>query len=140
MKEAMDRLFYNGVIRTMDANVPQAQAVGIKDGKICFVGSNQQAEALATEERIDLQGQLMLPGFNEGHMHLATLSTATYGWTTAAAWRIVLRQCVNGWQSSQMLSGFTAVDGTSRNSGRMLPAASAIPPKKSWMAFAGKFP
>ncbi len=72
MKEAMDRLFYNGVIRTMDANVPQAQAVGIKDGKICFVGSNQQAEALATEERIDLQGQLMLPGFNEGHMHLAT--------------------------------------------------------------------
>lgn len=80
----MDRLFYNGVIRTMDeeGGAPQAQAVAVKDGRICFVGSDQEAERRIEEEgllgpeveRIDLQGKLMLPGFNESHMHLAIYS------------------------------------------------------------------
>lgn len=70
----LDRLFYNGVVKTMNDDMPLAQAVGVKDGRICFVGSDEEAAALSAEERIDLKGKLMLPGFNEGHMHLATYS------------------------------------------------------------------
>ena len=36
----MDRLFYNGIVRTLDDAGTVAEAVGIKDGKIAFVGTN----------------------------------------------------------------------------------------------------
>ena len=70
----LDRIFYNGLIKTMNEDMPVAEAVGVKDGRICFVGSNEEAETLEAVEKVDLGGKLMLPGFNEGHMHLATYS------------------------------------------------------------------
>ena len=67
----MDTIFYNGKIVTMDGD-RIAEAVGIEKDRIVFVGSNEDAAGLEAEERINLQGALMLPGFNEGHMHNAT--------------------------------------------------------------------
>ncbi|MBQ4577385.1 MAG: amidohydrolase family protein, partial [Firmicutes bacterium] len=66
----LDRILFNGVVHTMDKEKPEAQAVGIKDGKICFVGTNEEAAALEAAEKVDLEGKTVLPGFNEGHMHL----------------------------------------------------------------------
>lgn len=66
----MDRIFYNGIVRTLDDAGTVAEAVGIKDGKIAFVGSNAEAEAFACAEKTDLQGRLMLPGFVDTHMHM----------------------------------------------------------------------
>ena len=59
----MDKLFFNGKIRTLDGADRVTEAVGIRNGKIAFLGTNQEALAIPCEERIDLKGRLMLPGF-----------------------------------------------------------------------------
>ena len=66
----MDRIFYNGIVRTLDDAGTVAEAVGIKDGKIAFVGTNKEAETMECAEKIDLQGRLVLPGFVDTHMHM----------------------------------------------------------------------
>ncbi len=68
----MDTLLYNGRIYTMEAEGKTVQAIGIENDKIVFIGSNDEAEKLGAVNRIDLQGRTVLPGFNEGHMHLAS--------------------------------------------------------------------
>ena len=66
----MDTIFYNGIIRTLDDKDCVAQAVGVADGKIVFIGSNEEAFALSCEKRVDLGGRLMLPGFVDSHLHM----------------------------------------------------------------------
>ena len=66
----MDTIFYNGRIRTLDDNDCVAQAVGVADGKIVFIGSNEEAFELSCEKRVDLGGRLMLPGFVDSHLHM----------------------------------------------------------------------
>ena len=58
-----DKIYYNGVIRTMDAERSVVSAIGVKDGKIAFLGDDAQAAALEAEAKTDLGGSLMLPGF-----------------------------------------------------------------------------
>jgi len=66
----LDRIFYNGVIQTMDADAAIYEAIGLKDGKIAFLGSNQEALELEALARHDLSGKLMLPGFTDTHLHI----------------------------------------------------------------------
>ena len=68
----MDTLLYNGRIYTMEEEGKTAQAIGIENNKIVFIGSDAEAETLSAVNRIDLQGRIVLPGFIEGHMHLAS--------------------------------------------------------------------
>ena len=68
----MDTVLYNGRIYTMEAEGQWLEAVGIKDNKIVFIGSNEEAAELKADQLIDLRGRTVLPGFNEGHMHLAS--------------------------------------------------------------------
>ena len=68
----MKKLFFGGEIITMDETNPQAEAV-LVDGEIIEgVGSLSEMEALAGEsvERIDLGGNVMMPGLIEPHAHL----------------------------------------------------------------------
>lgn len=53
----------------MDVNNSVYEACGIKDGKIAFLGTNAEAAGLPSAEKIDLKGCLVLPGFNDTHMH-----------------------------------------------------------------------
>ena len=66
----MDTIFYNGRIRTLDDNGSVAEAVGVENGKIIFVGSNEEALAMECANRVDLGGRLMLPGFVDSHLHM----------------------------------------------------------------------
>lgn len=68
----MDTIFFNGCIYTMDTSEPTAEAVAVKDGIIIRVGSNEEILPLKSEhtELIDLEGKMMLPGFNDSHCHL----------------------------------------------------------------------
>jgi len=52
-----------------------AQAVGVRDGRIVFVGGGADAERLreAAGEVIDLQGATVVPGLIESHAHVAEL-------------------------------------------------------------------
>ena len=66
----MDTIYYNGRIRTLDDNDCVAQAVGVQDGKIVFIGSNEEAAKIECGTRVDLKGRLMLPGFVDSHLHM----------------------------------------------------------------------
>ncbi len=74
----MDCIYYNGTIVTMDGEKEQAQAVGVKDGIIVQVGSDEEVlkwKTVATEV-VDLHGKLLLPGFIDSHMHLVSTALA----------------------------------------------------------------
>ncbi len=68
----MDTVLYNGRIYTMESEGQWYEAAGIVDGRIAVMGSSLEAETWDALKRIDLQGRTVLPGFNEGHMHLAS--------------------------------------------------------------------
>lgn len=70
-----DSLFTNGIIYTMDDTNPVAEAVAVKDGKILYVGSAEEAERYVGEStnQINLNGQTMTPGLIEGHGHMMGL-------------------------------------------------------------------
>lgn len=66
----LDCLFVNGKIYTLEKEGERYEALGIKSGKIVFIGSNKEAEKLEAIEKIDLKGKTMLPGMGDSHMHL----------------------------------------------------------------------
>ena len=62
-------MYYNGDIITMEGDQPQyVEAAVVKDGKIAFVGTKDEAMKAAGEGHtmVDLQGKTMIPGFFDG--------------------------------------------------------------------------
>ncbi len=68
---AADLIVFNAKVHTMDRNQPTAEALAILGNRIVAVGSSKEIEKLAgaNTKRIDAQGQLVLPGFNDAHTH-----------------------------------------------------------------------
>lgn len=66
-----DTVLLNGVVHTIDAQSRVAQGLAIRDGKIVFVGSSDEAKALAgpATKTIDLAGRTVMPGLVDAHMH-----------------------------------------------------------------------
>lgn len=64
----MDTLITNAKVRTFDGAQPWAEAVGITDGRVVYVGS--AADAPAAAQRIDAAGRLVTPGIIDSHNHL----------------------------------------------------------------------
>ena len=64
-------ILINGNFRTMDDDVPRAQAVAINGGQILAVGNNDAIGDMAdaSAKKIDLQGHLALPGMIDSHFH-----------------------------------------------------------------------
>lgn len=71
MENMADLVLKNGIVATMDANNSIANAVAVKDGKILFVGSNEEIEKFihSSTKVIDLNGKFTMPGFNDSHAH-----------------------------------------------------------------------
>ncbi|ACO31513.1 MULTISPECIES: amidohydrolase [Acidobacterium] len=67
----IDLLLRNGKVWTCDPHLPLAEAVAVQGHRIVAVGSNAELEPFAeqAERVIDLQGRLLLPGFNDAHVH-----------------------------------------------------------------------
>jgi predicted amidohydrolase YtcJ len=65
----------NGKIVTVDHNRPEAQAMAIQGDTIAAVGSNYEIRPYCgpRTRMIDLQGDLVIPGFIEGHGHFLQL-------------------------------------------------------------------
>ena len=63
----MKTAFINGKIYTVNEKQPHVEAVVTENNKIIFVGSNEDAKKLidVSTKVIDLDGKLMLPGFND---------------------------------------------------------------------------
>src|SRR5437016_2651835 len=68
---AADLIIVNANIHTMDRSQPIANAVAVHGNRIIAVGSNDEIKKLAgaNTEVIDAKGQLVLPGFNDAHVH-----------------------------------------------------------------------
>ena len=69
--QSADLVLRNGRILTLDAALPEAQALAARNGAIVAVGSNADIDRFvgSNTQVIDLGGQLAIPGFIEGHGH-----------------------------------------------------------------------
>jgi len=71
----MDTILVNGKVYTVDNKRSIKEAIAIKNGIIADIGTNEEILSLKNDntEIIDLKGKLILPGFNDSHMHLVNL-------------------------------------------------------------------
>ncbi len=64
-------LFINGMIYTLDSNNTVAQAIAIRRNRIVAVGNSADLmRAFKSNNVIDLQGTIILPGLIDGHCHV----------------------------------------------------------------------
>ena len=66
----LDKLFINGEIYSMKKEGEKFQSLGVKDGKITFLGTDEEAKTISSKELIDLKGKMMIPGMADAHLHL----------------------------------------------------------------------
>lgn len=80
---AVDTIFVNGKIITVDDRFSIAQAIAIRGDRIAAVGTNDKIRALATPSTrvVDLQGNAVVPGLIDTHIHF--IRAASY-WSKEA--------------------------------------------------------
>jgi predicted amidohydrolase YtcJ len=66
-----DLVLHGGKVITIDEKKPRAQGVAVKDGKIFWVGTDDEVkQAVGKGTRVrDLKGMTVVPGFIESHNH-----------------------------------------------------------------------
>lgn len=71
-KPSADLILTNARIRTMDNSRPQAEALAVIGDRIVAVGSSEEVDPWrgSATKVIDAEGRLVLPGFNDAHVHL----------------------------------------------------------------------
>lgn len=69
---SLDLLLFNGKITTLDDFKPEVSAIGIKEGKVAFIGFDADGKKLADKNtlQIDLKQKRVIPGLNDSHIHL----------------------------------------------------------------------
>jgi predicted amidohydrolase YtcJ len=74
VKPNADLIITNAKVWTVDKANPTAQAVAVLGDRIIAVGSNADVEALRSPATrvIDAGGKLLLPGFNDAHVHFVS--------------------------------------------------------------------
>lgn len=80
-----ETLLHNARIRTMDPARPHAEWLLIRDGRIAALGDGTPPDAA---QRIDAGGRLVLPGFQDAHIHLLSggidMATAAFLYDVAS--------------------------------------------------------
>ncbi len=69
-------MYYGGDIVTMEGDSAQyPEALVVKDGKILYVGSKDEAmkQAGSDHTMVNLEGKTLVPGFIDGHTHFFAL-------------------------------------------------------------------
>jgi predicted amidohydrolase YtcJ len=75
-KEKVDLVIINGKVLTIDKDNPIAEAIAIKGETIIAVGTTSSISGLIEKgktEVIDANGKLVIPGFNDAHVHFGPL-------------------------------------------------------------------
>ncbi|RQO53510.1 amidohydrolase [Paucibacter sp. KBW04] len=70
-----DTIYLGGDIVTINELQPEAQAVAVRQGRILKVGDRDELLKLKGPKTrlVDLKGQVLLPGFIDGHGHIANV-------------------------------------------------------------------
>ena len=81
LAQEADLILRNGVIWTVDDDNPRAEAVASLGDRIVYVGSNAGVEKFRGNGTrvIDLDGKLVMPGFNDNHVHFESTGRLLYG-------------------------------------------------------------
>ncbi|MFC0272860.1 amidohydrolase [Metabacillus herbersteinensis] len=76
-----DSVFINGEVVTIDDHNRVVEGVAVKENRIIAVGTNQEVKEYISDETdiIDLDGQSLLPGFIDAHLHLTIYGTNLLG-------------------------------------------------------------
>lgn len=106
----LDLLLMNGRIYTMAQEDEYVQALGVKDGKVAFAGTVEQAGKLPAARVLDLQGKTVIPGMGDSHMHFyaycQTLTQTDLGNCASKAEMLQkLREAVDAAPKGQWLRG-----------------------------------
>jgi len=75
-KEKADLVIINGKVLTIDNDNPIAEAIAVKGEKIIAVGTTKEISSLVSKDAtkiIDAKGRLVIPGFNDAHVHFGPL-------------------------------------------------------------------
>ncbi len=70
---AADAIYRNANVVTADDDFSTAEAFAVVNGRFAAVGTEEEVEEAfpgGAAEVVDLQGQTVLPGFNDNHIHL----------------------------------------------------------------------
>lgn len=72
--EGADKILHNATVWTVDEANSEAEAIAIKDGQIQSVGSENEVMEYRSDatEMMDLDGAMVLPGFQDNHVHFAS--------------------------------------------------------------------
>ena len=68
---APDLVIVNAMVHTMDPNQPVAEAIAIHGNRIVAVGASKEIRNMAGSKTriVDAQKRVVLPGFNDSHVH-----------------------------------------------------------------------
>jgi predicted amidohydrolase YtcJ len=66
----VDVLFTNGNIYTLNEKQPHAESIGVKNQRIAFIGSNEEAKKLRATRVTDLREHTVVPGLTDSHCHI----------------------------------------------------------------------
>ncbi|GIR82689.1 MAG: hypothetical protein CM15mP84_04370 [Cellvibrionales bacterium] len=89
-EEAASIVFHAGKVYTVNERQPWATAVAIKREKIVYVGDDEGAlELVGPQTRVvDLAGKMLLPGFQDAHVHPIEAGMAYLGCSLTARLRL----------------------------------------------------
>ncbi len=74
--EKADLVILNGKVLTIDKENPAAEAIAVKGENIIAVGTTERISRMIDERStkvIDAGGRLVIPGFNDAHVHFGPL-------------------------------------------------------------------
>lgn len=69
-----DLLLVHGKVLTVDKRFSIASTVAVKDGKIVAVGGDEVAKRYRGARIVDLKGRVLMPGFNDTHVHIQPMA------------------------------------------------------------------
>ena len=109
---AASTVFHTGKVYTVNDSQPWATAVAIKREKIVYVGDDEGALKLVGPHTrvVDLGGKMLLPGFQDAHVHpieagMAYLGCSLHGATSIAEYLEVLESCDRSFPESTFVDG-----------------------------------
>lgn len=69
--QTADIVLYNGKVAIMDDAFTIHKAIAVSNGRVLAVGADDLRTRYPNARAVDLKGRLVLPGFNDTHIHLS---------------------------------------------------------------------